>query len=77
MATTATSKQLDAKLADRAAKVLRVNSRTEAIPIALKETAALEEFKGLMVKYRGKVTLAGEQAPERIQQTNTSLRGKG
>lgn len=65
MATTATSMRLDTKLADRAAKVLGVNSRTEAIHIALKEIVALEEFKGLMVKYRGKATLAGEQAPER------------
>ena len=65
MATTATSMRLDTKLADRAAKVLGVNSRTEAIHIALREIVALEEFKGLMVKYRGKATFEGERAPER------------
>ena len=60
MATKATSKRLDTKLADRAAKVLGLKPRTEAIHIAVKEIVALEEFKGLMVKYRGKAMLAGE-----------------
>ena len=64
MATTATSLRLDLELADKAAKVLGVSTRTEAIHIALREIVALEEFKGLMVKYRGKATFAGESAPE-------------
>ena len=61
MATKATSKRLDSKVMDRAALVAEVNSRTEEMLPALGEPDALEEFKGLMVKYRGKAMLAGEQ----------------
>jgi Arc/MetJ family transcription regulator len=59
MAGTATSIRLDTKLADKAAKVLGVKTRTEAIHIALREIVALENFKGLMKKYGGKASFAG------------------
>jgi Arc/MetJ family transcription regulator len=59
MAGTATSIRLDTKLADEAAKALGVNTRTEAIHIALREIVALKRFKAVMKKYEGKATFAG------------------
>jgi Arc/MetJ family transcription regulator len=45
-----TSIRLDPRLADEAAKILGVKSRTEAVHIALGETVALKRFKSLMKK---------------------------
>ena len=44
MAKRMTSIRLDTQLADEAAKVLGVKSRTEAVHIALREIVALEKF---------------------------------
>ena len=49
-----TSIRLDTELADEAARVLGVNSRTEAIHQALREIVALKKFKELMRKNSGK-----------------------
>jgi Uncharacterized protein conserved in bacteria (DUF2191). len=54
-----TSIRLDTRLADEAAKVLGVKSRTEAVHIALREIVALKRFKELMRKNAGKHTFAG------------------
>jgi len=59
MATTMTSIRLDTHLADEAARVLGVKSRTEAVHQALREIVALEKFKDLMTKHGGKLTFAG------------------
>ena len=59
MAATLTSIRLDTHLADEAAKVLGVKSRTEAIHAALREIVALKRFKKLMSKHAGKLTVAG------------------
>ena len=59
MAGTMTSIRLDLKLADEAVKVLGAKSRTEAVHIALREIVALNSFKSLMKKYRGKLEFAG------------------
>jgi Arc/MetJ family transcription regulator len=56
---TITSIRLDTELADRAAKVLGVKSRTEAVHVALREVAALKNFKNLMRKNAGKLRFAG------------------
>ena len=56
MATAMTSIRLDTKLADEAAKVLGVKSRTEAVHTALREVVALKKFKRLMAKHAGKLT---------------------
>jgi Arc/MetJ family transcription regulator len=56
MATSMTSIRLDTKLADEAAKVLGVKSRTEAVHAALREVVALKKFKNLMTKHAGKLT---------------------
>jgi Arc/MetJ family transcription regulator len=56
MATSMTSIRLDTKLADEAAKVLGVKSRTEAVHAALREVIALKKFKNLMTKHVGKLT---------------------
>ena len=50
MAKQMTSIRLDTNLADEAAKVLGVKSRTEAVHVALKEIVALKRFKTLMGK---------------------------
>lgn len=55
MATTMTSIRLDTRLADRAAKVLGVKSRTEAVHVALREVVALKNFQRLMTKNGGKL----------------------
>lgn len=47
MAVRLTSIRLDTRLADEAAKVLRVKSRTEAVHVALREIVALNRFKNL------------------------------
>jgi len=54
-----TSIRLNKDLADEAAKVLGVKSRTEAIHLALEEVAALKRFKELMTKNAGKLKFAG------------------
>ncbi len=56
MARAMTSIRLDMKLADEAAKVLGVKSRTEAVHAALREIVALKKFKSLMSKHAGKLT---------------------
>jgi Arc/MetJ family transcription regulator len=53
-----TSIRLDTHLADEAAKVLGVKTRTEAIHVALKEVVALKRFKKLMKKHAGKLSFA-------------------
>jgi Arc/MetJ family transcription regulator len=59
MAVTLTSIRLDTHLADEAAKVLGVKSRTEAVHVALREIVALKRFKELMKKNAGKLSFAG------------------
>jgi Arc/MetJ family transcription regulator len=59
MAVTMTSIRLDTHLADEAAKILRVKSRTEAVHVALREIVALKRFKKLMRKHAGKLSFAG------------------
>jgi Arc/MetJ family transcription regulator len=59
MAGTLTSIRLDTKLADEAAKILGVGSRTEAIHIALSEIVALKRFKKLMSKHAGNLSFEG------------------
>ena len=54
-----TSIRLDTDLADEAAKVLGVKSRTEAIHVALREIVALKRFKDLMKKNAGKLSFTG------------------
>ena len=59
MATAMTSIRLDTHLADEAAQILGVKSRTEAVHIALREIVALEKFKGLMAQNAGALTFEG------------------
>ncbi len=59
MAVTMTSIRLDTTLADEAAKILGVKSRTEAVHVALREVVALKRFKNLMKKHGGKLSFAG------------------
>jgi Arc/MetJ family transcription regulator len=59
MAITMTSIRLDTQLADEAAKVLGVKSRTEAVHVALREIVALKRFKDLMKKNAGKLSFTG------------------
>ena len=59
MAVTMTSIRLDTHLADEAAKVLGVKSRTEAVHAALKEIVSLQRFKKLMRKQAGQLSFAG------------------
>jgi Arc/MetJ family transcription regulator len=56
MAKPMTSIRLDTHLADEAATILGVKSRTEAVHVALKEIVALKKFKNLMEKHAGKLT---------------------
>lgn len=58
MAVSLTSIRLDTQLADEAAKVLGVKSRTEAVHVALREIVALKRFKALMKKNEGKLSFA-------------------
>jgi len=57
VAVTSTSIRVNSRLADEAAKVLGVKSRTEAVHIALREIVALTRFKTLMTKHAGKLQL--------------------
>jgi Arc/MetJ family transcription regulator len=59
MAATLTSIRLDTHLADEAARVLGVKSRTEAVHVALREIVALKQFKDLMRKRAGKLSFVG------------------
>jgi Arc/MetJ family transcription regulator len=59
MAATMTSIRLDTHLADEAAEILGVKSRTEAVHLALREIVALKKFKRLMAKNAGKLTFEG------------------
>ncbi len=59
MAKAMTSIRLDIELADEAAKILGVGSRTEAVHVALREIVALRKFKNLMTKHAGKFTFEG------------------
>ena len=59
MAATLTSIRLDTKLADEAARALGVNSRTEAVHIALREIVGNQRFKDVIRKYEGKLKFAG------------------
>jgi Arc/MetJ family transcription regulator len=59
MAVTMTSIGLDTDLADEAAKILGVKSRTEAIQVALREIVALKRFQSLMKKQAGKLPFEG------------------
>ena len=59
MAAPMTSIRLDTKLADEAAELLGVKSRTEAIHAALREDVALKRFQKLMSKNAGKLSFAG------------------
>jgi Arc/MetJ family transcription regulator len=59
MALALTSIRLDTHLADEAAAILGVKSRTEAIHVALREIVALKRFKVLMTKQGGKLSFAG------------------
>jgi Arc/MetJ family transcription regulator len=55
MSATLTSIRLDTRLADEAAKVLGLKSRTEAVHAALREIVALKRFQELMKKNAGKL----------------------
>jgi len=59
MSASMTSIRLDTKLADEAAALLGVKSRTEAIHAALREVVALKRFQALMKKNGGKLSFAG------------------
>ena len=59
MATAMTSIRLDTQLADEAAHILGVKSRTEAVHAALREIVALKKFKSLMSKHAGKLDFEG------------------
>lgn len=59
MANAMTSIRLDIHLADEAAQILGVKSRTEAVHVALREIVALKKFKNLMSKHAGKLTFDG------------------
>jgi Arc/MetJ family transcription regulator len=59
MAKPMTSIRLDTHLADEAAKILGVKSRTEAVHIALREIVSLKKFKNLMERQGGKLTFEG------------------
>jgi Arc/MetJ family transcription regulator len=56
-----TSIRLDTQLADEAAKILGVKSRTEAVHVALREIVALKRFKALMKKNAGRLVFAGHR----------------
>lgn len=56
MATAMTSIRLDTHLADEAARVLGVKSRTEAVHAALREIVALKKFRNLMTRHGGQLT---------------------
>ncbi len=55
MAKVMTSIRLDTRLADDAAEILGVKSRSEAVHTALREIVALKKFQRLMTKHAGKL----------------------
>lgn len=55
MAHNLTSIRLDTELADEAAAILGVKSRTEAVHAALREIVAMKKFQRLMTKNAGKL----------------------
>jgi len=59
MAAKMTSIRLDTHLADEAAHILGVKSRTEAVHLALREIVAIQKFKRLMAKNAGKLKFEG------------------
>ena len=59
MAKAMTSIRLDTQLADEAAKILGVKSRTEAVHVALREIVALKKFKNLMTRHAGRLSFEG------------------
>lgn len=50
-----TSIRLNVQLADEAAEILGVKSRTEAVHTALREIVALRKFQRLMARHAGKL----------------------
>lgn len=59
MSVTMTSIRLDMRLADEAARLLGVKSRTEAVHLALREIVATKQFKALMKRNAGKHKFEG------------------
>jgi Arc/MetJ family transcription regulator len=59
MVATVTSIKLDKELADEAARLLGVKTRTEAVQLALENTVGLQRFKELMLKNAGKHKFEG------------------
>ena len=59
MSVTMTSIRLDTRLADKAARLLGVKSRTEAVHLALSEIVATKQFKELMKRNAGKHKFEG------------------
>ncbi len=59
MSASLTSIRLDTELADEAAELLGVKSRTEAIHTALREIVALKRFQKLMTRNAGKLRFTG------------------
>lgn len=59
MSVTMTSIRLDTRLADKAAGLLGVKSRTEAVHLALSEIVATKQFKELMKRNAGKHKFEG------------------
>jgi Arc/MetJ family transcription regulator len=59
MAATVTSIKLDKALADEAARLLGVKTRTEAVQLALENAVGLQRFKNLMLKNAGKHKFEG------------------
>ena len=59
MSVTMTSIRLDTRLADKAARLLGVKSRTEAVRLALSEIVATKQFKELMKRNAGKHKFEG------------------
>lgn len=53
------STRFDADLADEAAEIPGVKSRTEAVDVALREIVALKRFKKPMKKHAGKLPFEG------------------
>lgn len=54
-----TSIRLDTRLAEEAARLLGVKTRTEAVHAALREVVALKKFKVLMRRQGGKLQFEG------------------
>ncbi|MGA2048294.1 MAG: type II toxin-antitoxin system VapB family antitoxin [Terracidiphilus sp.] len=59
MPVTLTSIRLDTKLADEAVRALGVDSRTEAVHVALREIVGNKRFKDVIKKHEGKLKFAG------------------